>query len=65
MNTTIQVSQATRQKLELLKDKEELNSFNEVISRVVDKELKITDSFFGKLKVTPWRKADRMRIHGE
>ena len=65
MSTTIQVSDKTRQKLEILKEQEGLKSLDEVISKIVDKELKVPKSMFGKAKISSWKKSDRMKFHGE
>ena len=63
--TTVQVSDMTRQKLEVLKKKEGLSTFDEVISKIADKELKIPKSMFGKAKITSWKKSDRMKFDEE
>ena len=63
--TTVQISETTRQKLEVLKTQEGLKTLDEVISKIADKELKIPKSMFGKAKISPWRKSDRMKFHGE
>lgn len=65
MPTTIQVSDRTRQKLEMLKYQEGLKTLDEVISRIADKELRIPKSMFGKAGISPWKKSDRMKFHGE
>ncbi len=65
MSTTIQVSDKTRQKLEILKDQEGLKTLDEVISKIADKELKVPKSMFGKARISPWKKSDRMKFHGE
>ncbi len=65
MATTVQISDTTRQKLEVLKKKEGLGSLDEVISRIADKELKTPKSMFGKAKISSWKKSDRMKFHEE
>lgn len=65
MPTTVQISDTTRQKLEILKEKGGLRSLDEVISKIADKELKVPKSMFGKAKISPWTKSDRMKFHGE
>ncbi len=65
MPTTVQISETTRQKLEILKGQEGLRTLDDVISRMVDKELKTPKSMFGKAKISPWKKSDRMKFHDE
>lgn len=65
MPTTVQISDKTRQKLEILKEQEGVRTLDEVISRIADKELKTPKSMFGKAKISPWKKSDRMKFHGE
>ena len=65
MTTTIQVSNTTRQKLESLKEQLSAVTLDEVISKIADKELKAPKSMFGKVKISPWTKKDRMKFHGE
>ena len=65
MKTTVQISNTTRQKLETLKEIEGLKTLDDVISKIADKELKSPKSMFGKAKISPWKKSDRMRLHGE
>lgn len=63
--TTVQISDKTRQKLEILKEQERLKTLDEVISKIADKELKVQKSMFGKANVSPWKKSDRMKFHDE
>lgn len=65
MPTTVQISNTTKQKLEILKEKEGFRTLDEVISKIADKELKVPKSMFGKARISPWSKADRMKFHGE
>ncbi len=65
MPTTVQISDTTRQKLEALKQKEGAHTIDEIISKLADKELKVPKSMFGRAKISPWTKADRMKFHGE
>ena len=65
MATTVQISDTTRQKLETLKEQLAAGTFDEVISKIADKELKAPKSMFGKAKISPWKKTDRMKFHGE
>ena len=65
MATTVQISDTTRQKLETLKDQLSAGTFDEVISKIADKELKSPKSMFGKAKISSWKKSDRMKFHDE
>lgn len=65
MPTTVQISDTTRQKLEMLKEQEGLKTLDDVISKIADKELKSPKSMFGKAKISSWKKTDRMKFHGE
>lgn len=65
MKTTVQISNNTKQKLEMLKHQEGLKTLDEVISVMADKELKIQKSMFGRSKISPWKRSDRMRFRGE
>ena len=65
MPTTVQISETTRQKLEMLKSQEGARTLDELIARMADKELKSPVSMFGKARISSWKKSDRMRFHGE
>lgn len=65
MSTTVQISDMTRQKLEMLKQEEGLRTLDEVISSMADERLKMPKTMFGKSKVSPWKKSDRMRFDAE
>ncbi|MDI6721194.1 MAG: hypothetical protein QMD85_02295 [Candidatus Aenigmarchaeota archaeon] len=65
MPTTVQVSDTTRQKLETLKQKEGLQTLDEVISLMANRELNMPKSMFGKARISGWKKSDRMKLHGE
>jgi hypothetical protein len=65
MATTVQISDTTRQKLEVLKRKEGMKTFDEVISNMADKNLGTPKSMFGAAKIPSWKKSDRMRFDGE
>ena len=62
MSTTVQVSETTRQKLEILKNKEKFQTIDQLISDMADKELKTPKSMFGKAKISSWKKSDRMKF---
>ena len=65
MSTTVQVSETTRQKLEILKNKEKFQTIDQLISDMADKELKTPKSMFGKAKISSWKKSDRMKFDGK
>lgn len=65
MKTTIQISSTTRQKLETLKRQEGAGTLDELVSRMADRELKAPKTMFGSAKISPWKKSDRMKFHGE
>jgi hypothetical protein len=65
MSTTVKISDITRQKLELLKKSEGFETLDEIISSLVDKELKTPASMFGKAKISSWKKSDRLMFHDE
>lgn len=64
MLTTIQVSEHTRQRLQTLKEREGLKTYDAVIEKMINEELKMP-SLFGKAPITPWKKSDRMTFHDE
>lgn len=63
MATTIQVSEETRQLLEVIKEEQHVASLDEAISMVVHKHLKIPRSLSGKFKGMGWKKSDRLVLH--
>ena len=63
MATTIQVSDATRQLLELLKVKRKAASFDQVIDELAREKVGVPHSMFGSVKGLQWKKQDRMRFH--
>ena len=50
MNTTIAISEQTREKLAMIKVKFGASSYDEVVSKLADKEARIPRSMFGKAK---------------
>ncbi|MBI4896607.1 MAG: hypothetical protein HY832_03615 [Candidatus Aenigmarchaeota archaeon] len=64
MPTTIQVSERTRQRLQTLKEREGLKTFDAVIEKMINEELQMP-SLFGKATITSWKKTDRMTFHDE
>lgn len=65
VKTTVQIRNTTKQKLEMLKEQEGLKTLDEVISKIVNKELKTPKTMFGKANISGWKKSDRMKFHGE
>ncbi|MBI4450859.1 hypothetical protein HY642_02705 [Candidatus Woesearchaeota archaeon] len=67
MNTTIQISMLTKQRLDNLKIKEGAKSYDEVLQHLLKKHIIPIESMFGAFKgMTPWNKeTDRARAHGE
>lgn len=63
MATTIQVSDETRQLLELVKEEQHAASLDEAISVMAHKQLKIPASLSGKFKDMRWKKSDRLVLH--
>jgi len=60
MVTSIQVSERTRQVLDMLKTQQAASSYEIVIERLVSKELKTPASMLGKLpRVLHWTKKDK------
>ncbi|MAF35294.1 hypothetical protein CMO91_05605 [Candidatus Woesearchaeota archaeon] len=66
MATTIQVSETTRQQLEILKNKERSDSFDKVIEKLLDKQLKIPKTMLGKIpQLSKFTKADKRGTFNE
>ncbi len=66
MSTTIQLKDVTKQRLDILKEKYAAASYDEVVSRMTERELSTPKSMFGSLKGTkPFTKADRLRFRYE
>lgn len=63
MATTIQVSDATKQLLELLKKKEKTPSYDQIIQILAKERAKVPSSMFGAIKGLKWKKKDRMDMH--
>ncbi|MBI4143961.1 hypothetical protein HY486_01810 [Candidatus Woesearchaeota archaeon] len=60
MVTTIQVSETTRQQLEILKKKERAVSFDKIIGELLDKKLKIPKTMLGAIpQLTKFTKIDK------
>lgn len=63
MATTIQVSDNTKQLLEILKKKEHAANYDQVINMLLQKKSKVPTSLFGSFKGMKWEKKDRMDFH--
>ena len=61
MTTTIQVSNATKQMLESLKEKR--MTYDEVIQGLAKSKKQIPASLFGKMKGGQWKNKDRLEFH--
>jgi hypothetical protein len=59
MPTTIQVSDTTKQLLDMLKEKRQAKSHDIVLQQLLESEAKIPKSMFGTLKGMKWKKEDR------
>lgn len=63
MATTIQISDSTKQLLELLKEQEEASSYDQVLQKLLRQHTKVPKSMFGTMKDIKWKKSDRMDFH--
>ncbi len=60
MPTTIQVREVTKQRLDLLKERMNASTYDEIVSRLAGEKLGGPSSMFGAYKdLKPWTKADR------
>ena len=59
MATTIQVSETTRQLIELYKKQTHESSYDKVLNKVFSEKMNIPKSMFGAAKGMKWTKADR------
>lgn len=48
--TTVTISEDTHRKLKKLKDKQKINSFDELLDNIAEKELSTPESLFGEVK---------------
>ncbi len=61
MSTTIQVSNTTKQVLEMMKVRKHASSYDEVIQNLMKLDTKVPKSMFGSAKgLGKWKKSDRM-----
>ena len=63
MATTIQINESTKQMLERIKILENRSSFDEVVTELAEKKLSIPKSFFGKGKISKFKRQDRLKFH--
>lgn len=64
MATTIQVSHATKQVLDLLKSREKALSYDQVIQHLARIHARVPQSMFGAIKGIKWnKKEDRCTFH--
>ena len=61
MATTIQVSDTTKQMLEMLKEKKQMRTHDQLIQNLIEEEIAVPKSMFGALKgkKLKWAKEDR------
>ena len=59
MPTTIQVSGATKQVLDLLKEKKQVKTHDRLIQLMLKKQLCVPKSMFGAVRRLKWKKGDR------
>mgnify|MGYP001577833928 CR=1 FL=1 len=64
MPTTIQVSETTKQLLDMLKEKKQVKTHDMLIQQLLQTETKIPKSMFGAMKgLKKWSKEDRFDFH--
>ena len=63
MATTIQVSDTTKQMLDMLKEKKQAKTHDILIQQLLQTEMKIPKSMFGAIKGLKWKKEDRADFH--
>ena len=63
MATTIQVSDTTKQMLDMLKEKKQAKTHDMLIQQLLQTEMKIPKSMFGAIKGLKWKKEDRADFH--
>ncbi len=64
MATTIQVSDTTKQMLDMLKEKRQAKTHDILIQQLLERETKIPRSMFGAIKGLKWNKEkDRADFH--
>ena len=63
MATTIQISNATKQLLEILKKQDNAQSYDKIINQLANERTKVSKSMFGTVKGFKWSKKDRLKLH--
>ena len=63
MTTTIQISNETKQLLEILKKQENVNTYDKIIYELAKEHTKISKSMFGNIKGLRWNKKDRLKLN--
>ncbi len=63
MATTIQVSDTTKQLLDMLKEKKQIKTHDKLIQRLLEEEIAVPKSMFGAIKGLKWKKEDRADFH--
>ncbi len=64
MPTTIQVSGATKQVLDLLKEKKQVKTHDRLIQLMLKEQLDVPKSMFGAVRGLKWKKGDRADFRG-
>ncbi|MBI2144177.1 hypothetical protein HYU17_03440 [Candidatus Woesearchaeota archaeon] len=65
MPTTIQVSDTTKQLLDLLKEKKQAKTHDKVIQQLAQAEMKIPSSMFGAAKGMRWKRGEDRAVFRE
>lgn len=65
MATTIQVSDTTKQMLDMLKEKKQAKTHDMVIQQLAQAEMKIPESMFGAAKGMRWKKEEDRAVFRE
>lgn len=64
MATTIQVSDTTKQMLDMLKEKKQIKTHDKLIQYLIEEEVAVPKSMFGAMKgLKKWSKEDRFDFH--
>lgn len=63
MATTIQVSDTTKQMLEMLKEKKQMRTHDQLIQHLIEEKIAVPKSMFGAIKGLKWKKEDKADFH--
>ena len=64
MPTTIQVSETTKQMLDMLKEKKQIKTHEQLIQHLLEVEIDVPKSMFGAAKgLKKWSRKDRFDFH--